>query len=40
VKNSHEKGEQDSDNLWTKIEILQWVLYVIFVIRKERMVVN
>ena len=25
----------DTDYLWTKIESLQWVLFVIFVIRKE-----
>jgi hypothetical protein len=29
----------DTDDLWTKIEILQWVLYVIFAIKNERMVV-
>jgi hypothetical protein len=29
----------DTDDLWTKIETLQWVLYVIFAIRNERMVV-
>ena len=25
----------DTDDLWTKIETLQWVLYVIFAIRNE-----
>lgn len=29
----------DTDDLWTKIETLQWVLYVIFTIKNERMVV-
>jgi hypothetical protein len=29
----------DTDDLWTKIETLQWVLYVIFAIKNERMVV-
>ena len=29
----------DTDNLWTKIESLQWVLFVIFVIKNDRMVV-
>ena len=29
----------DTDDLWTKIETLQWVLYVIFSIKNERMVV-
>jgi hypothetical protein len=28
----------DTDNLWTKIET-QWVLYIIFSIKNERMVV-
>ena len=28
----------DTDDLWTKIEILQWVLFVIFAIRKWDMV--
>ena len=27
----------DTDDLWTKIETLQWVLYVIFAIKNERM---
>jgi hypothetical protein len=26
----------DTDDLWTKIETLQWVLYVIFAIKNER----
>ena len=30
---------QDTDDLWTKIESLQWVLFVILAIRNERMVV-
>jgi hypothetical protein len=29
----------DTDNLWTKIEFLQWVLFAIFVIKNDRMVV-
>jgi hypothetical protein len=29
----------DIDNLWTKIESLQWVLFVIFSIKNGRMVV-
>ena len=29
----------DTDNLWTKIESLQWVLSVIVVIKNEGMVV-
>jgi hypothetical protein len=29
----------DTDDLWIKIETLQWVLYVIFAIKNERMVV-
>jgi hypothetical protein len=29
----------DTDDLWTKIETLQWVLYVIFAVKNERMVV-
>jgi hypothetical protein len=29
----------DTDNLWTKIESLQWVLFVIFAIKNNRMVV-
>jgi hypothetical protein len=29
----------DIDDLWTKIETLQWVLYVIFAIKNKRMVV-
>jgi DNA replication initiation complex subunit (GINS family) len=29
----------DTDDLWTKIETLQWVLFVIFAIRTGRMVV-
>jgi hypothetical protein len=29
----------DTDNLWTKIETLQWVLFVIFAIRDGQMVV-
>ena len=29
----------DTDDLWTKIETLQWVLFVIFAIRNEQMVV-
>ena len=29
----------DTDDLWTQIETLQWVLYVIFAVKNERMVV-
>ena len=29
----------DTDDLWIKIESLQWVLFVIFAIKNERMVV-
>jgi hypothetical protein len=29
----------ETDDLWIKIESLQWVLFVIFAIRNERMVV-
>ena len=29
----------DTDDLWTKVETLQWVLFVIFAIRTGRMVV-
>ena len=29
----------DTDDFWTKIESLQWVLFVIFAIKNERMVV-
>jgi hypothetical protein len=29
----------DTDDLWTKIETLQWVLYVIFAIRNGQIVV-
>ena len=29
----------DTDDIWTKIETLQWDLYVIFAIKNERMVV-
>jgi hypothetical protein len=28
----------DTDDLWIRIETLQWVLYVIFAIKNERMV--
>ena len=30
----------DTDDLWTKIETLQWVLYVIFAIRNGQRVVT
>jgi hypothetical protein len=45
VINDLEKGKEkatrrpDTDDLWIKIETLQWVLYVIFAIKNERMVV-
>jgi len=31
--------KSDTDDLWTKIESVQWVLFVIFAIKNERMVV-
>ena len=31
--------QSDTDDLWTRIETLQWVLYVIFAIKNEKMVV-
>jgi hypothetical protein len=30
----------DTDDLWTKIETLRWVLYVIFAIKNERMIMR
>ena len=32
-------NRSDTDDFWIKIESLQWVLFVIFAIRNERMVV-
>jgi hypothetical protein len=32
-------NRSETDDLWTKIESLQWVLFVIFAIKNERMVV-
>ena len=29
----------DTDNLWTKIESLQWILFVIFAIKNGKMVI-
>jgi hypothetical protein len=29
----------ETDDLWTKIETLQWVLYIIFAIRNGNMVI-
>ena len=29
----------DTDDLWIRIETLQWILYVLFAIKNERMVV-
>ena len=29
----------DTDDLWTKIESLQWVLFVIFALRNKKMVI-
>ena len=29
----------DTDDLWTKIESLQWVLFVIFAIRSKKIVI-
>src|SRR5919107_279955 len=42
IKNLEKRKEKamirsDTDDLWTKIETLQWVLYVIFAIKNERM---
>jgi hypothetical protein len=39
IKKDKAMRRPDTDDLWTKIEILQWVLYVIFAIKNERMVV-
>jgi hypothetical protein len=44
IKNLEKRNDKamirsDTDDLWTKIETLQWVLYVIFAIKNERMVV-
>ena len=30
----------DTDDLWTKLETIQWVLYVIFAIKNERIGCN
>jgi hypothetical protein len=30
---------QDTDDFWIKIESLQWVLFVIYAVNNERMVV-
>ena len=30
----------DTDDLWTKIESLQWVLFVIFALRSKKMVIT
>ena len=29
----------ETDNLWTKIESLQWILFIIFAIKNGKMVV-
>ena len=44
IKNLEKRNDKamirlDTDDLWTKIETLQWVLYVIFAIKNERMVI-
>jgi hypothetical protein len=44
VKNLEKRKDKamirsDTDDLWIKIETLQWVLYVIFAIKNKRMVV-
>jgi hypothetical protein len=44
IKNLEKREDEatkrpDTDGLWTKIETLQWVLYIIFAIKNERMVV-
>ena len=38
-RNDNALVRADTDNLWTKIESLQWVLFVIFAIKNDRMVV-
>ena len=38
-RNEKATRRPDTDDLWIKIETLQWVLYVIFAIKNERMVV-
>jgi hypothetical protein len=35
-----DKAMITTDDLWTKVETLRWVLYVIFAIKNERMVVS
>jgi hypothetical protein len=44
IKNMEKRKDKaiirsDTDDLWTRIETLQWVLYVIFAIKNEKMVV-
>jgi hypothetical protein len=38
-RNDNALVRADTDNSWTKIESLQWVLFVIFAIRNRKMVV-
>ena len=38
-RNDNALVRTDTDNLWTKIESLQWVLFVIFAIKNDRIVV-
>ena len=38
-RNDNALVRADTDNLWTKIESPQWVLFVIFAIKNDRMVV-
>jgi hypothetical protein len=38
-RNEKATRRPDTDDLWIKIDTLQWVLYVIFAIKNERMVV-
>jgi hypothetical protein len=38
-RNENTTRRPDTDDLWIKIETLQWILHVIFDIKNERMVV-
>ena len=38
-RNDKTMKRSDTDDFWIKIESLQWVLFVIFAIKNERMVV-
>jgi hypothetical protein len=39
IKKDKAMRRPDTDDLWTKIETLQWILFVIFAIKNERMAV-